>query len=247
MCSRRSTIMRKPIRSITEIIDAISQGRTRTNLLRKGEQELIAFLVTRIPGWVSSNMLTAVGFAGNALVALSFILAASYGRYWFFLGIAGFAVSWFGDSLDGRLAYYRNKPRRWYGFALDLVVDWLGIVLIGFGFVLYAVGYLKILGYLFITFYGLQIIITLLKFKISNQYTIDAGLLGPTEARIVVSLLLLAEIAYQGILQYLAVLVVAILVISCYVEIKKTLKIADMQDEEENHKARLSSGHQLRN
>jgi phosphatidylglycerophosphate synthase len=225
--------MNRPIHSITEILDAIAQGRNRTNLLRKYEQRLIAFLVQYIPSWVSSNMLTALGFMGNVLVSLSFILAALCDRYWFLLGAAGFAISWFGDSLDGRIAYYRKKPRKWYGFVLDLAVDWLGIVLIGFGFVLYAAGYLKVVGYAFITFYGLQIIIALLKYKITGIYTIDAGILGPTEARIAVSLMMLIEIAFPGTLQYLAILADLVLILSCYLELKKTLRAADARDREE--------------
>lgn len=225
--------MNRPIHSITEILDAIAQGRNRTNLLRKYEQRLIAFLVQYIPDWVSSDMLTALGFAGNVMVSLSFMLAVLHDRYWFFLGVAGFAVNWFGDSLDGRIAYYRSKPRKWYGFTLDLAVDWLGIVLIGFGFVFYANGYLQLVGYAFITLYGLQIIITLLKYKTTGTYTIDAGLLGPTEARIAVSLMMLIEIALPGTLQYLAILADLVLILSCYLELKKTLRAADARDREE--------------
>jgi phosphatidylglycerophosphate synthase len=225
--------MKRPIHSVTEILDAIAQGRQRTNLLRKYEQRLIAFLVRFIPLWVSSNMLTAVGFLGNVLVFLSFVLAAKINGYWLFLGIAGFAISWFGDSLDGRIAYYRNKPRKWFGFALDIAVDWLGIVLIGLGFILYANGYLKIVGYAFITFYGLEIIIALMKYKITGNYSIDAGLLGPTEARIVISLFLLIEIIFRGTLQYMALAAVAVLVISSFSELKKLLDAADAQDREE--------------
>ena len=225
--------MKRPVHSVTEILDAIAQGRQRTNLLRKYEQRFIAFLVRFIPSWVSSNMLTAVGFLGNVLVFLSFVLAAKISGYWLFLGIAGFAISWFGDSLDGRIAYYRNKPRKWYGFALDIAVDWLGIVLIGLGFILYANGYLKIVGYAFITFYGLEIIIALMRYKITGNYSIDAGLLGPTEARIVISLFLLIEIVFKGTLQYMALVAVAVLIISSFSELKKLLDAADAQDREE--------------
>jgi phosphatidylserine synthase len=44
------------------------------------------------------------------------------------MGYFGFAINWFGDSLDGRIAYYRNTPRKWYGFALDCIMDWLSLV-----------------------------------------------------------------------------------------------------------------------
>jgi len=152
------------------------------------------------------------------------------------MGVVGFAISWFGDSLDGRIAYYRNKPRKWYGFSLDLVVDWMGIVLIGFGFILYADGLSKILGYAFIVLYGLEIIIALLRYKISGKYSIDAGKLSPTEARIIISLFLVVEVMFPGTFLYMAGLADIVLAVSNFLEFKKLARIADRRDEQENKK-----------
>lgn len=216
---------------------AISQGRDRTNLLKKQEQKTIAFLVQYIPSWVSSNMLTGVGFFGNVVVFVSFILGKTVDEKFLLMGVAGFAISWFGDSLDGRIAYYRNKPRKWYGFSLDLVVDWIGIVLVGLGFIVYAPqGLSKILGYAFIVLYGLEIIIALLRYKISGEYSIDAGKLSPTEARIGISLFLVLEVIFHGTLIYMAGLADLILALSNFLEFKKLARIADRRDEEENKK-----------
>jgi len=115
---------------VIDVVKVISQGRNRTNILRNVEQNSIAFFVKKIPRWISSDMLTGIGFFGNILVFLSFILAAYFSPTFLLLGVFGFMVSWFGDSLDGRIAYYRNIPRKWYGFALDVTTDWIGIVLI---------------------------------------------------------------------------------------------------------------------
>ena len=43
--------------SNAEILKVISADRERTNVLRKYEQLTIAFLVKRIPEWISSDML----------------------------------------------------------------------------------------------------------------------------------------------------------------------------------------------
>ncbi|NTV84817.1 MAG: CDP-alcohol phosphatidyltransferase, partial [Bacteroidales bacterium] len=75
----------------SEVLNAISRDRIRTNLLRNPEQKAIAFLVQRIPAWISSNMLTAIGFSGNVIVFLGFILASFFGRNYLLLGILGFA------------------------------------------------------------------------------------------------------------------------------------------------------------
>ena len=85
-------------------------------------------------------MLSFIGFADSILVFLSFVLAAYVDRALLLLGVVGYMISWFGDSLDGRIAYYRKIPRKWYGFALDITADWLGIILMGLGFVVYAEG-----------------------------------------------------------------------------------------------------------
>lgn len=222
---------------LEHVLFLISQGRDRTNLLKKQEQRTIAFLVQRMPSWVSSNMLTAVGFSGNVIITLGFILGSTLNPKFLLLGVLGFAISWFGDSLDGRIAYYRNKPRKWYGFSLDLVVDWIGIVMVGLGFIIYAQGLSKIFGYAFVVLYGLEIIITLLRYKINGQYSIDAGKLSPTEARIIISIFLVLEVLFHGTIIYMAGAADVILAISNFIEFKKLARIADQRDEEENKKS----------
>lgn len=114
--------------------------RKRTNILSEPEQRFITYLLPKIPNWISSDGLTAIGFLGSAMILVSFLLAEYVSVYYLLLGIVGFFVQWFGDSLDGRIAFYRNKSRKWYGFALDIIMDWVSTVLIGLGYVLYAPG-----------------------------------------------------------------------------------------------------------
>lgn len=123
-----------------EVLRNVFGDRTRTNLLKKQEEMAISWLVQRIPSFITSNMLTGIGFFGNMIVCASFVLASFFSRSFLLLGLLGFAISWFGDSLDGRLAYFRNKPRRKYGFTLDITIDWLSIILIGLGYIIYAEG-----------------------------------------------------------------------------------------------------------
>jgi phosphatidylglycerophosphate synthase len=68
-------------------------------------------------------MLTFIGVSGSLIVLSGFILAVYVHKNYLLLGVPGFVINWFGDSLDGRLAYFRKKPRKWYGFTLDLVTD----------------------------------------------------------------------------------------------------------------------------
>ncbi len=211
----------------------IAQGRIRTNILHNVEQKSIAYLVQKIPAWMSSDMLTAIGFVGSMIVFLSFVLGAYISRYFLLLGILGFMVSWFGDSLDGRIAYYRNKPRKWYGFSLDITVDWLGIILMGTGFIVYAPSYWKIIGFLFVVLYGWEMITALLRYKITEQYSIDSGSFGPTEVRILISLMLILEVIVKDSILYTSALACLVLLIMNFLETGKILKSADERDKKE--------------
>ncbi len=184
------------------VLKILASDRTRTNILKGIEQKFLAYLVQRVPKNVNSNMLTFLGFSGTLVTLLSFILARIFGPTWLLLAIAGFIINWFGDSLDGRVAIFRNQSRRWYGFALDLSVDWFTTILIGTGFFIYVNSPWRILGFVFVVLYGWAMISVLLRYKITGQYTIDSGLLGPTEVRILVSLILVSEVLFPGVLIY---------------------------------------------
>ncbi len=213
-----------------EALSKISQDRSRTNLLKKYEQRLIAYLVQRMPLWMTSDMLTAIGFLGSILISVSFILAVYVNRYCLLFGILGFIINWFGDSLDGRLAYYRNTPRKWYGFSLDFTVDWLTNILVGVGFAIY-IGYQwQLIVFLFIMFYGWAMIMALLRYKIIDKYTIDSNNLGPTEVRIIISLLLVIEVFFQGTVIYIGSITCIVLFIINIVDFVKLLKMADERD-----------------
>jgi len=216
-----------------EIIKIISNGRDRTNILRISEQRSIAYLVQHIPCWMSSNMLTGVGVFGNFIVFLSFFLAAYLNKFFLLIGVAGFMISWFGDSLDGRIAYYRNRARKWYGFALDLTTDWIGTILIGLGFILYVDQRFVWIGYLFIVLYGWELLTTVLRYKIIGKYSIDSGPFGPTEVRILISAILITEVLSSGSINYIGIVACAGLLISNILSFIKLLKQADELDHTE--------------
>jgi hypothetical protein len=216
-----------------EILNNITKDRSRTNLLKKYEQDALVFLVQRIPAWIKSDMLTFIGFIGSLTILLSFILATYVNKDYLLLGILGFGINWFGDSLDGRLAYFRDQPRKWYGFSLDLTVDWLTTIIIGCGYMVYTDGNWKILGFGFVVLYGWAIITTLLRYKATGKYTIDTGLFGPTEVRIIVSVMLVGEVLYKGSIIYSAIFVCAVLLLVDIFSTIKLLRIANNLDIEE--------------
>lgn len=216
-----------------EVLRNVFSDRTRTNLLKKQEEIAISWLVKRIPSFITSNMLTGIGFFGNMIVSASFILAAQFSRTFLLLGLVGFAISWFGDSLDGRLAYYRNKPRKKYGFTLDITIDWISIILIGFGYLIYADGPWKMLGYGFVVLYGWEMIIALIRLYITGKYSIDSGKMGPTEVRIIIGLIMIAEVLLPGSLNYSALVVVTALFLVNVIDTRHMLRVADDIDKKE--------------
>ena len=225
------TLNRKPHSNEKKrLVELISHDRTRTNLLRTGERNLIIYLVQRIPQWMTSNMLTGIGLIGNIIVMISFLLATFIDRYYLLLGIPGFVINWFGDSLDGRLAYYRNRPKKLYGFTLDITIDWIGIILIGVGFIVYAEGVWELIGYGFVVMYGWEMIVALMRLRLTGNYSIDFFKVGPTEVRIVLILVLITELLLPDSIRYFALLVCIILFIVNIIDTHNLLRIAENMD-----------------
>lgn len=219
--------------NMAKTLKIIAKDRKRTNILRTWEQKAIAYLVQRVPGSISSDGLTAIGFFGNILVASSFVLGAFVNRYWLLISLLGFVINWIGDSLDGRLAYYRNKPRKWYGFSLDITIDWIGTILIGLGYMIYTHGIWMYAGFLFVVMYGWEMITAQLRYKIGGQYSIDSGIFGPTEVRLLLGTIITAEVFIPGAIYYLATAACVFLLISNLVEARKLLMLADERDAQE--------------
>lgn len=232
------TLNRKPHSNEKKrLVELISHDRTRTNLLRTGERNLIIYLVQRIPQWMTSNMLTGIGLIGNIIVMISFLLATFIDRNYLLLGIPGFVINWFGDSLDGRLAYYRNRPKKLYGFTLDITIDWIGIILIGVGFIVYAEGVWELIGYGFVVMYGWEMIVALMRLRLTGNYSIDFFKVGPTEVRIVLILVLITELLLPDSIRYFALLVCIILFIVNIIDTHNLLRIAENMDLKERNQS----------
>lgn len=213
--------------SINEVVKVIAEGRDRTNLFKDSEQKSIAYLVQRVPKWLSSDMLTAIGFLGSIITFISFLLGYYIHPAFLLFGVFGYFVCWFGDSLDGRIAYYRQIPRKWYGYSLDITVDWLGIILMGLGFIVYVDGLWELIGFGFVVLYGWEMITTTVKYKITGKYSIDSGLFGPTEVRIILSLILIIEVVFHNSIQYISLVATVLLLVSNLINTHRLLRVAD--------------------
>ena len=228
-------------RAMSETKKTISQDRKRTNILHRQELAFIAYLVERMPHWVTSNMLTALGLTGNLLVAVLMCLSSIQGAWLLLLTPLAFFINWFGDSLDGRLAYYRKKPRKWFGFCLDIMVDWIGIVAIGLGYYTYVQPEWKVVGFIFVVLYGAEMIISQLRYKVTDHYSIDSGILGPTEVRIILSLLFCSEFFIPGSMHWSGLSVSVVLFLSFIADFRKLLAVANERDRAHQQEGQIAS------
>jgi phosphatidylglycerophosphate synthase len=99
--------------------------RDQSSLLAPLEKRALLWLAHRMPGWVNSDHLTALGFVAMLLTGVTYWLAR-WNRSALAAGIAFLALNWFGDSLDGTLARVRNRQRPRYGFYVDHMTDSIG-------------------------------------------------------------------------------------------------------------------------
>jgi phosphatidylglycerophosphate synthase len=97
-------------------------------MLAAAEKRLLIWIARRLPRWVTSDQLSALGLASMAAAAAAF---AALPSTWAALSvIAALAANWFGDSLDGTLARVRNQQRPQFGFYVDHVIDVAGTAML---------------------------------------------------------------------------------------------------------------------
>jgi len=96
--------------------------REHTSVLAAAEKRALIWMAERMPRWVNSDHLTALGAIAMVATGAAFA-AASRAPQALALVPLFLAINWFGDSLDGTVARVRNTQRPRYGFYLDHVVD----------------------------------------------------------------------------------------------------------------------------
>lgn len=156
--------------------------RIQTSILNGVEKKALLFLAERQPAWMTSNILTFIGFIGSVLIAAGYLLSAKNINY-IWLSSLGLIVNWYGDSLDGTLARVRNRQRPVFGYYLDHTMDvvcelimFLGLGLSGL--IKFEVSVLILVLYLMLT---LNVSINA---HLKNEFRLTYAKLGPTEFRV---------------------------------------------------------------
>jgi archaetidylinositol phosphate synthase len=159
--------------------------RIQRSLLAGAERRALYWLAARMPAWVSSDHLTALGLASLILAGLSFWLAR-WQRAGFLLVVSWLALNWFGDSLDGTLARVRQRQRPRYGYYVDHIVDAFGTAALVAGMALGGSLSWMVAACVLVTYFMLCIE-TYLAAHTLGEFHLDHAGFGPTELRILIA------------------------------------------------------------
>jgi phosphatidylglycerophosphate synthase len=157
--------------------------RELTFLLAEPERRLLRKIAVRLPAWVTSDQLTALGVLAATGAGVAYALSGLHAG-WLWVASAMLVLNWFGDSLDGTLARVRFAERPRYGYYLDHVVDAYATAAIGIGLGLSPFVSLGVALGLVVVYLALSINVYL-ESAVFGAFRLGYGRLGPTEVRLI--------------------------------------------------------------
>jgi phosphatidylglycerophosphate synthase len=169
--------MKAPFREATRELQGLTAG---------AEKKALWWLAGKMPPAINSDHLTLLGLLAMAGAGAAYALARV--QPWLLLVVNVFLLlNWFGDSLDGTLARFRDRCRPRYGFYVDHIVDVFGalFLLAGLG----ASGYMSpgVAVALLLAYYLVSINMYLSTYTL-GVFKISYGAVGGTELRILLAL-----------------------------------------------------------
>src|SRR6266498_4218348 len=156
--------------------------REQTSILAPLERAALRGLARRMPGWVNSDHLSLVGLVAMFLAGVCYAASGQNPMMLHLVNVFIF-LNWFGDSLDGRLARYRDRQRPRYGFYVDHIIDTYGILFLLFGMALSGYMSQRVAAAVLISYFMLAINSYLAAYSI-GIFKISQWKLGPTELRL---------------------------------------------------------------
>jgi archaetidylinositol phosphate synthase len=156
--------------------------REQTSILAPLERAALRGLARRMPAWVNSDHLSIVGLVGM-IGAGAFYAASKHNPLMLHLVNLFIFLNWFGDSLDGTVARYRNRQRPRYGFYVDHIIDTFGALFLLFGMA--RSGYMseRVAAAVLIVYFMLAINSYLAAYAL-GVFKLSQWKMGPTEMRL---------------------------------------------------------------
>lgn len=160
--------------------------RKHTSLLAGVEKRALIWIAERLPSWINSDHLSALGLVSMGGAGLAFWFAQSSPAAGAALVVLALALNWFGDSLDGTVARVRNQQRPRYGYYVDHVIDLAGTALLFAG--LAASGFMTpMIAALVVAAFFLVSAEAYLATHARGVFTMAFMGVGPTELRILLA------------------------------------------------------------
>ncbi|HBB96734.1 MAG TPA: hypothetical protein DC054_15240 [Blastocatellia bacterium] len=156
--------------------------REQTSILAPLERAALYGFARRMPAWVNSDHLSILGLIGM-IGAGAFYALSKHNPLMLHLVNVFIFLNWFGDSLDGTLARYRDRQRPRYGFYLDHIIDTYGALFLLFGLALSGYMSERVAGGLLIAYFMLAINSYLAAYSL-RVFKISQWKMGPTEMRL---------------------------------------------------------------
>lgn len=150
------------------------------------ERRVLLWLAARIPKKINSDHLTLIGFVSMFLAGASYALAR-WSSLGLLLATIFLALNWFGDSLDGTLARFRNCQRPRYGFYVDHIIDSLGALFLMVGFAISDFIDWRVAAGMLVAFLLLSIESYLASYTL-GVFRMSFAKFGPTEIRILLAI-----------------------------------------------------------
>ncbi len=150
------------------------------------EKKALLWLARHMPNWINSDHLTFLGLIAMLFAGISY-WAASRNNHALLLVVAFLALNWFGDSLDGTLARYRNRQRPRYGYYVDHVIDLIGTTALLIGLALSGFMSPLVALCLLIAFLLVEAEVFLAT-HVNQIFRLGTFRIGPTELRIILAI-----------------------------------------------------------
>jgi phosphatidylglycerophosphate synthase len=157
-------------------------GRFNQAMTASIEKRALQWMATRMPRWVGSDGLTALGLVAQIGAGVGYVLARDH-RYALLVVIGCIVLNWFGDSMDGTLARVRNQQRPRYGFYVDHMVDLFGSIALMSGLAFSGVVHWEVAIAMLVAFLLLASESYLATYTL-GRFEMSQGIFGPTEIRL---------------------------------------------------------------
>ena len=179
-------------------------AREQTSILAPLERAALRGLARRMPAWVNSDHLSVLGLL--SMIGAGACYAASKNNPLMLHLVNVFIfLNWFGDSLDGTLARYRDRQRPRYGFYVDHIIDTFGALFLLFGLALSGYMSERVAAGLLIVYFMVAINSYLAAYAL-GVFKISQWKMGPTEMRLLLMVGIGGVVAIIGMALILVVL-----------------------------------------